>query len=217
MREWRIEGSSPHVVRLEHGYWSGRASIWLDDELIYSRGFTPIDLGFVYGFEVDGAQVVVRVTCELGSFFSYHLHVGGRPVEPSATSSWTGLLVGLGCVLAVILALFVVMAVLIAHWKESVAPGGDTLAECLQKMPEPARTEVFTQDGQDYLLLQGESQAFPRFPSGPPMYVFDRTGRLVDWTTDSGDDDAFWKRWPSAAEGRAISREEMLRWPGATR
>jgi hypothetical protein len=108
------------------------------------------------------------------------------------------------------------VGVLLERWAESVAPGGDSLAECLEKMPEPARVEVFAQDGREYLLLTGRTQALPRLPSGPPLYVFDRTGRLVDWVGESGDND-FYARWPGAAKGRGIGREEMMRRPGATR
>ena len=105
---------------------------------------------------------------------------------------------------------------LVHRWGESIAPGGETLADCLAKMPEPGRVEVFTQEGQQYLLLWGSWEAFPRFPSGPPLYVFDRSGRLVDWVADSGDSDAWWQRWPGLQKGQQISREEMMRWPGAS-
>jgi hypothetical protein len=37
-------------------------------------------------------------------------------------------------------------------------------------------------------------QGFPKFPSGPPIYIFDTKGQLVDWTPDEGDDGPFWRR-----------------------
>lgn len=119
-------------------------------------------------------------------------------------------------VTVVLVALLALWIVLLNRWANSIAPGGETLAECLAKMPEPARIEVFTQDGQEYLLLWGETQAFPRAPSGPPMYVFDRTGKLVDWVADSGDTDTWWKQWPGLTSRQQISRDKLMRWPGAT-
>ncbi len=33
-------------------------------------------------------------------------------------------------------------------------------------------------------------------PSGPPAYVFDSEGRLVDWSGDTGDDSRYKHAWP---------------------
>ena len=33
------------------------------------------------------------------------------------------------------------------------------------------------------------------FPSGPPVYIFDEQGVLVDWCYDSGDAPLFYKKW----------------------
>lgn len=42
--------------------------------------------------------------------------------------------------------------------------------------------------------------------SGPAGYVFDADGRLVDWSSDIGDDPAFDDRWTAQiARGRAPS------------
>jgi hypothetical protein len=37
-------------------------------------------------------------------------------------------------------------------------------------------------------------------PSGPPIYIFDRNGSLVDWTPDSGEDPEFQRAWSSDTE-----------------
>jgi hypothetical protein len=89
--------------------------------------------------------------------------------------------------LIVILALFGVWMGAVFHWLRTVSPGGSTLAPCLEKLGASVSAAVFVHDGNEFLLLVGESRAFPRFPSGPPHYVFDRTGALVDWVPDSGD------------------------------
>lgn len=52
-------------------------------------------------------------------------------------------------------------------------------------------------------------------PSGPAVYVFDSTGKLVDWSSDIGDEKpaflARWEvdRWPTA--GTALTRAEVQR------
>lgn len=111
-------------------------------------------------------------------------------------------------------ALAAIWVLLLHRWMDSISPGGETLAECLEKLPEPTAAGVFNQGGNEYLAITGEVIAFPKFPSGPPIYVFDRDRRLVDWTSDSGDDSDWWRRWPGLRHERTISREEMARWPG---
>ena len=51
-----------------------------------------------------------------------------------------------------------------------------------------------TAKGRDYILATAPMVKWA-FPSGPPMYVFDSQGRLLDYTLDSGDDPAFMDRW----------------------
>ena len=117
----------------------------------------------------------------------------------------------------VVAALFAAWVLHLLWWLESVKPGGQTLAEQLVKMPEPDQRRVFTKGGQEYLALFGPVEALPRFPSGPPVYIFDSAGRLVDWTPDEGDDEAFHQRWPGAFGGREITQIELAVWPGASR
>lgn len=48
--------------------------------------------------------------------------------------------------------------------------------------------------------------------SGPSAYVFDETGRLVDWTSDMGDDPVFANPWFSPGtrdKRRPLSRHEI--------
>ena len=33
-------------------------------------------------------------------------------------------------------------------------------------------------------------------PSGPPIYIFDADGNLIDFVSDSGDSPSFYKKWP---------------------
>ena len=50
-----------------------------------------------------------------------------------------------------------------------------------------------------------------RWASGPASYVFDSSGKLIDWTIDIGDDGRFQAQWPFPQTGDAISRTEALK------
>jgi hypothetical protein len=100
----------------------------------------------------------------------------------------------------------------VLRWGESVSPAGDTLADHLTHRPPPDRVTAFEVDGRKYVALFGPWQAFPRFPSGPPVYVFDVRGRLVDWCPDTGDA-YFNPKWHGAYRGRDVAAEELARWP----
>lgn len=105
----------------------------------------------------------------------------------------------------------------IRAWYQSIQPAGPTLSEHLAQRPAPEQRRVVTAGGQEYLVLFGPIQALPRFPSGCPVYIFDRAGRIVDWTPDEGDDPEFNQRWPGVFSGRAISPREVAAWAGAER
>ncbi len=56
-----------------------------------------------------------------------------------------------------------------------------------------------------FKIQRGENQYFVAtlrvssgmaLPSGPPAYVFDATGRLVDWSADTGEDPRYLTAWP---------------------
>jgi hypothetical protein len=51
-----------------------------------------------------------------------------------------------------------------------------------------------------YYLAHGPIRAPLALPSGPPVYVFDQAGKLIDYTKDSGDDPRFAKAWKSGPE-----------------
>lgn len=50
---------------------------------------------------------------------------------------------------------------------------------------------------------------------GSPAYVFDATGRLVDWSSDIVDDSAFESRWKVKAarkNGQRLERSALKKW-----
>ena len=94
-----------------------------------------------------------------------------------------------------------------------IEPGGPTLPTVLAKFPDINGGRVVESgDAKKYLVLYGPLPSDWSNPSGPPVYVFDTAGVLVDWTSDIGDDKAFCGRWPGAFGGRAVSRDEVRRW-----
>ncbi|MBI3922523.1 MAG: hypothetical protein HY318_13960 [Armatimonadetes bacterium] len=46
-----------------------------------------------------------------------------------------------------------------------------------------------------YTFARGPLVSWGNVPSGPPMYIFDSQGHLVDYTLDVGDDPRFADKW----------------------
>jgi hypothetical protein len=55
---WSLNG---HDICLTHGYWSGAASITVDDDLVFERPGEFFDYGFAHRFAIEGTPVAVRV------------------------------------------------------------------------------------------------------------------------------------------------------------
>ena len=75
--------------------------------------------------------------------------------------------------------------------------------------PKPSKIRRFVQNGKVHLEVIGERFSSPlSLPSGPPAYIFDDTGALVDWTGDRGDAPSFVSKWGSLSNAVFISVEE---------
>ena len=77
---WDVEG---HRVCLTHGFWSGAASITVDEHLVFERPTTIYDCGFVHRFAIEGKAVAVRVVSDNGVTFRHEL-LRGFDAEPNA-------------------------------------------------------------------------------------------------------------------------------------
>ena len=75
-------------------------------------------------------------------------------------------------------------------------------------MPEPTELSLVSVDDATFLQVTGPVSWGLAVPSGPPVYIFDRTGVLVAWTPDSGDDPEFSSAWVNVGTRRAISTAE---------
>jgi hypothetical protein len=94
---------------------------------------------------------------------------------------------------------------------EAVRPpaGLTSLPAFLNARPQTDKIRRFVHDGKVYLEVIGEPYKGPlSLASGPPVYVFDETGKLVDWSRDIGDAPSFLDKWGNFSNGTFISAEE---------
>jgi hypothetical protein len=84
-----------------------------------------------------------------------------------------------------------------------------SLSEFLIWRPSTEQFALTEVDGQQYVLAYGP--AGRTLPSGPAGYVFGPDGKLVDWSSDIGDDPAFDDKWDAqrARGTRPLSRSEV--------
>lgn len=83
---WKTKSPDEHTITLLHGFWSGKACIFVDDEMIYERPLNIFDSGLLHIFTRDGHEYTLHVNvCGFG--FSYSLWVDGEQQEVYYTSS----------------------------------------------------------------------------------------------------------------------------------
>src|SRR5687767_1618085 len=84
-----------------------------------------------------------------------------------------------------------------AHEEKKLKPPSSvqTIQDFLQHMPPPAYVKKFSFADSNYYEVWGELGGTIRLPSGPPSYIFDPAGRLVDWTYDGGDAGNCVRKW----------------------
>jgi hypothetical protein len=68
----------------------------------------------------------------------------------------------------------------------------------------------------EYLEVVGTLSNSWTLPSGPPCYVFDRSGTLVAWTSDIGDDPQYDAEWRGRYSAEKVSLAEALKWIGSS-
>jgi hypothetical protein len=90
------------------------------------------------------------------------------------------------------------------------ANGVRTYKEFKDKMPEP-EAYVFIRRGEPSFLRIALPWKFVMLPSGHPAFVFDRNGRLIDWTRDDGDDSRFSNQWGQGL-GERTDRDAAEAW-----
>ena len=83
-----------------------------------------------------------------------------------------------------------------------------TYLEYRERMPPAKGAWIMKREGTNYYAALGPIRAPLALPSGPPIYVFDSKGMMVDWTLDSGESPRFKKAWGSCTAER-ISVEAL--------
>ena len=79
----------------------------------------------------------------------------------------------------------------------------------IQSKRPPQKIERIEKEEQQYVFVTGRMTPlwFVTIPSGPPCYVFDSGGTLIDWTKDIGDDSRFVERWPVSLRREVIGAD----------
>lgn len=97
-------------------------------------------------------------------------------------------------------------------------PSATNFQSFLQHGLEPRRFQRFDHGGIPYLRVFARMPSLLlALPSGPPVYVFNSKGDLIDWCGDSGDNGAFIRKWHGFAGATNVSIEqarEMLQSTG---
>lgn len=87
--------------------------------------------------------------------------------------------------------------------------GGTNLVAFLQARPQPNQIRSFVHNGKVHVEVIGKPIVSPlSLPSGPPAYIFDETGSLVDWSRDLGNNPSFTRKWGNFSNATPISAEE---------
>jgi hypothetical protein len=86
--------------------------------------------------------------------------------------------------------------------------GSTNLVAFLEARP-PSQIRKFIHEGNAYIEVIGKPvTSLLSLPSGPPAYIFNENGALVDWSRDIGDDPSFVSRWGGFSNATSISIEE---------
>lgn len=116
-------------------------------------------------------------------------------------------------------AIVVVVSILVVSWwiigekkaAKSVNPpvAVTNLIAFLEARPEVHSVRTFMHEGKLYIQVIGKTPvSLLNLPSGPPTYIFDKTGALVDWCRDLGDHPSFVRKWGGFRNATTIDREQ---------
>ena len=86
----------------------------------------------------------------------------------------------------------------------------DTLPKFEVAMPLPDEVISFEREGLTYIEVIGQLPSFPATPSGKPSYIFDSSGKIVDWCIDTGDADSYWQQWRNKSNIKNMILKEAI-------
>lgn len=97
---------------------------------------------------------------------------------------------------------------------ERVIPRGvETIQDFYRRYGNPPAVESFFINARSYYRVIGEIPAPLAFPRGNPIYIFDATGRLVDWTGEINADADFRARWDDSMSQNMAVAHFLERFP----
>ncbi len=77
--DWQIDAHGEHTVSVEHGFWSGKVIIRVDNAEIFQRSSKLWDTGMEHRFDIGGVPCIVRIICRPFGY-TYELWVDGKLV-----------------------------------------------------------------------------------------------------------------------------------------
>jgi hypothetical protein len=95
---------------------------------------------------------------------------------------------------------------------QKTVPKSETVAGHFESMPEPEEIRVFEKNWKEYLAIVGPRRGMALPSSCNPVYVFDKDGKLIAWTSDHGDDTHFSEQWGGFFNGEKVDRETAMQW-----
>jgi hypothetical protein len=100
----------------------------------------------------------------------------------------------------------------VSHGRVNPTGRISTLDEYLAWRPSAQQFAKVDLNGRQHMIAYGPMSSWLLLSSGPSAYVFDDKGRLVDWSSDIGDDPQFDEQW-NAQQSRGMasthSRKEV--------
>jgi len=107
------------------------------------------------------------------------------------------------------LVLSLVVAKIYIEKKISRPVGASDLSMFLEVRPQPSKIRRFVHEEKVYVEVSGRPTISTLSqPSDPLAYIFDDTGKLVEWTYDRCDSPPFVKRWGALSNATFISVKE---------
>ncbi len=107
-----------------------------------------------------------------------------------------------------------VIGVSMLYQNEHSTPRGvETIQDYYRRYGEPHTVRFFAINGRTFYRVVGEIAAPLAFPRGNPQYIFDDTGRLVDWSSAVDGDPDFRARWDDSLSRAMIVSYFLERFP----
>jgi hypothetical protein len=96
------------------------------------------------------------------------------------------------------------------RWAKINNPSGKftNIVEYLAYGRLPAQATIIQKDKKEYIMAYGPLDSWMAVPSGTAVYVFDMSGKLVDWCSDSGEASRFNEKW-KADSSKKITIQEL--------